>query len=315
MKSYFCSTCRKCFNATNYPGRDCPNYISWVKGNIHVSHDDCIVCGKTWSIYQHHDWSRICSSHRIETEEQTRVKQDTIDSLESQLTYQQTDNRNLSDTIIGLQQKLGNWTTQFPGQEPQQINTTITGVQNYLGINDLNQLPAMPEAQNLQTLIDFYNEGQGNTRRLRRAEGRLNETITKLNLNQVEELDNLPQLPPGETVNQLWEEVQNTRWRNREEQIRNQREHLRQLITNAKNRLNNNLHATLDDLLETQVELSQGDNIFAQRLLDKFKKNLDASQLAEEEINSLCQAQTELSRLEMQQRQQNPQFEARQQQI
>lgn len=145
-----------------------------------------------------------------------RVNNLTNDLQQEQANHQQTQRR-LTRVQTDLQTERNEH--QRTRDDLLVAQTTIDNAKNILDIDgDLEQLSTViPQGQNLQALINFYNDNRNLPRdwrqqidnadetiqQLRQAEGRLNEARVRLNLNQISELDNLPQLPQGETINNL----------------------------------------------------------------------------------------------------------------
>jgi hypothetical protein len=86
------------------------------------------------------------------------------------------------------------------------------------------------------------------------------------------------------------------------EKIENKHNQLEQLKTNIRNRLNQNFHDVLEDVLETQKALvkSNFNNNFIQNQLERFKQRLlNSRQINQADLNKICQVQAELSFLEV----------------
>ncbi|CAH1755675.1 7412_t:CDS:10 [Entrophospora sp. SA101] len=77
-----------------------------------------------------------------------------------------------------------------------------------------------------------------------------------------------------------------------------QLQQLEQLITQTKSQIGTNLIVALETLLDTQTEITQGNNNFAIRQLQREAKEKLQSKLSLEEINTLCQLQSEIVRLQ-----------------
>ncbi|CAG8567527.1 12552_t:CDS:2, partial [Racocetra persica] len=79
----------------------------------------------------------------------------------------------------------------------------------------------------------------------------------------------------------------------------NKREALIRLIRQIKNKIGIDLEITLETLLDTQSEITQGNNTFAIRQLQREAKEKLRKKITAEEINKLCQLQAEVTQLEM----------------
>ncbi|CAG8589398.1 2738_t:CDS:2, partial [Cetraspora pellucida] len=71
----------------------------------------------------------------------------------------------------------------------------------------------------------------------------------------------------------------------------------------TKEKIGSNLIVSLETLLDTQVEIAKSNNTFAIRQLQREAKEKLQSKLSLEEINKLCQLQSEITQLEIQENQ------------
>ena len=155
------------------------------------------------------------------------------------------------------------------------------------GLEKLTQLISFKCDENLQFIQILQDQ-------LQRTQQRVN------NSSQTEFIQ-LQQLNQELTVQiqELQEKLASFEILSLEEKLRIQSNYMERLKTNARSRLE-----ILDDLLEAQKVIVQGDNWFAQRLLDRSKQDLsNNNRLTEQEINKLLRARIKLTRLEMQQAQ------------
>lgn len=89
-----------------------------------------------------------------------------------------------------------------------------------------------------------------------------------------------------------------------EEENSNKREELLQLVKQIKSKIGANLEITLETLLDTQAEITQGNNTFVIRQLQREAKQELRKNLTIEETNNLCRLQSEVTQLEMENDQQ-----------
>jgi hypothetical protein len=73
---------------------------------------------------------------------------------------------------------------------------------------------------------------------------------------------------------------------------------LAQLIQQTKIKVGSNLELALETLLDTQSEITRGNNTFAIRQLQRETKEKLQNKLSLEEINNLCQLQSEVIQLQ-----------------
>lgn len=193
----------------------------------------------------------------------------------------------------------------------QNLQDEIRNACQNLGINNLNDLPALLNGENLTGLLNRPTQEVLN----RRA------SITPEELDALRrERDRLERERRGEQSNQprnqeLQDQIEELQRQfeffTLQERIRVRREWFNQLRTNIRNRLNTRLHNSLERLLRSQEEVAQHENnLFAQGMLDEFKQELlDNSQLTEGEISRLLQARINLTREEIQQQEQQAQIQ------
>ncbi len=187
---------------------------------------------------------------------------------------------------------------------------------------NLNNLPLMPQGETLDTLLQ------------RPTREQLEQVKEELNIERdhAQDIDNwYRRLIDGSLGNEVlqlqWESQLKTNLINKLEseieileqiaeaefkdcfrlftEIQDKKKELKQLKTDAKDKLENELQKNfLKTLLITQEQLiylenaNQQTRLPSEKLLQKAKRNL-SSKLNEEEINSLCQLQTEITKLEM----------------
>ncbi|CAG8805255.1 46274_t:CDS:2 [Gigaspora margarita] len=75
---------------------------------------------------------------------------------------------------------------------------------------------------------------------------------------------------------------------------------LERLVSKVKNKIGTNLQLSLETLLDTQAEITKGNNTYSIRQDQREAKEKLLSKLRLDEINNLCQLQSEVTQLEIQ---------------
>ncbi|KLL03457.1 MAG: hypothetical protein MRECE_16c025 [Mycoplasmataceae bacterium CE_OT135] len=205
-------------------------------------------------------------------------------------------------------------------------NDTITDAQNELGVTNLNNLPLMPPGETLNTLLQRptraeleqaqnelniekdHAQDMDNWYRKLINENLTNELLQSQRENQqksrlIDELESelenkieiLKQIAEAEIKDNLKLFVK----------VQDKKKELKQLKTGIKDKLESELQKTfLNNLLTAQEQLiyledaSQQSRLPSEKQLQRAKNNL-INKLSEEEIDSLCQLQTEITKLEI----------------